>query len=154
KLQAAERAAQRAAAVARRRAEDIIFLGRGVSARLGDRRALVEELERRGLPLLATPADVAEALGLTIKRLRWLAYHADAPTRPHYVYFEVPKRTGGTRLLSAPHDDLKKAQRWILEDVVEKLPVTPAAHGFVADRSVVTNALPHVGRDVVVNCDL
>jgi retron-type reverse transcriptase len=154
KREAAERAAQRVAAVARRRAEDIIFLGRGVSARLNDRRALVEELARRGLPLLATPADVATALGLTIKRLRWLAYHADAPTRPHYVYFEVPKRTGGTRLLSAPHDDLKKAQRWILENVLEKLPVTPAAHGFVRERSVVSNALPHVGRDVVVNCDL
>jgi retron-type reverse transcriptase len=154
KREAAERAAQRAAAVAKRRAEDIIFLGRGVSAGLSDRRALVEELARRELPLLATPADLATALGLTIKRLRWLAYHADAPTRPHYVYFEVPKRTGGTRLLSAPHDDLKKAQRWILENVLEKLPVTPAAHGFVRDRSVVSNALPHVGRDVVVNCDL
>jgi retron-type reverse transcriptase len=154
KRQAAERAAQRAAEVARRRAEDIIFLGRGVSARLGDRRAHIEELERRGLPLLATPADVATALGLTIKRLRWLAYHADAPTRPHYVYFEVPKRTGGTRLLSAPHDDLKKAQRWILESILETLPVTAAAHGFVPDRSVVTNARAHVGRDVVVNCDL
>jgi retron-type reverse transcriptase len=154
KRAAAERAAARAAAVAKRRAEDIIFLGRGVSARLGDRRAHVEELARRGLPLLATPADVAKALGLSVKRLRWLAYHADAPTRPHYVYFEVPKRTGGTRLLAAPHEDLKGVQRWILEHVLDRLPVTDSAHGFVADRSVVSNARPHVGRDVVVNCDL
>jgi retron-type reverse transcriptase len=154
KRAAAERRAQRAAEVARRRAEDIIFLGRGVSARLGDRRALVEELARRGLPLLATPRDVADALGLSVKRLRWLAYHAEAPSRTHYVYFEVPKRTGGTRLLAAPHEDLKKAQRWILENVLAKLPVTDAAHGFVGGRSVVSNAVPHVGRDVVVNCDL
>jgi retron-type reverse transcriptase len=103
---------------------------------------------------LATPADVAKALGLGVPRLRWLAYHADAPTRPHYVYFEVPKRTGGTRLLAAPHEDLKRAQRWILDHVLTKLPLTDAAHGFAPERSVVSNARPHVGRDVVVNCDL
>jgi retron-type reverse transcriptase len=151
---AAERAAARAADVAKRRAEDIIFLGRGVSARLGDRRAHVEELGRRGLPLLSTPADVAKALGLGVPRLRWLAYHAEAPTRPHYVYFEVPKRAGGTRLLAAPHEDLKRAQRWILDNVLAKLPLTDAAHGFAPERSVVSNAREHVGRDVVVNCDL
>lgn len=81
---------------------------------------------------------------LSITRLRWLAFHAEAPARTHYVYFEVPKRTGGMRLLSAPHDDLKKAQHWILEHVLAKLPVTEAAHGFVPGRSVVSNARAHV----------
>jgi retron-type reverse transcriptase len=125
-----------------------------VSGGLGDRRSLVEELGKRGLPLLGSPADVARALGLSITRLRWLAFHAEAPSRTHYVYFHVPKRTGGVRLLSAPHDDLKKAQHWILEHVLAKLPVTEAAHGFVPGRSVVSNARPHLGRDVIVNCDL
>lgn len=154
KQEAAERRAARRAEIAQRRAEDIVFLGRGVSGALADRRPLVEELGRRGLPLLATPADVAKALGLTVPRLRWLAFHAEAPTRTHYVYFQVPKRTGGMRLLSAPHDDLKKAQHWILETILGKLPVTDAAHGFVEGRSVVSNAAAHVRRDVVVNSDL
>jgi retron-type reverse transcriptase len=150
----AEKRALRAAEVAKRRAEDIVYLGRGVSGGLADRRSLVEELSKRGLPLLGSPADVARALGLSITRLRWLAFHAEAPSRTHYVYFEIPKRTGGMRLLSAPHDDLKKAQHWILEHVLAKLPVTEAAHGFVPGRSVVSNARPHLGRDVLVNCDL
>lgn len=150
----AEKRALHAAQVAKRRAEDIIYLGRGVSGGLADRRSLVEELAKRGLPLLGSPADVARALGLSITRLRWLAFHAEAPSRTHYVYFEVPKRTGGMRLLSAPHDDLKKAQHWILENVLAKLPVTEAAHGFVPGRSVVSNARAHVARDVIVNCDL
>lgn len=150
----AEKRALHAAQVAKRRAEDIIYLGRGVSGGLADRRSLVEELAKRGLPLLGSPADVARALGLSITRLRWLAFHAEAPSRTHYVYFEVPKRTGGMRLLSAPHDDLKKAQHWILEHVLAKLPVTEAAHGFVPGRSVVSNARAHVARDVIVNCDL
>jgi len=154
KAESAQREEVRKALVAKRRAEDIIYLGRGVSGGLADRRAIVEELERRGLPLLGSPADVARALGLTVPRLRWLAFHAEAPSRTHYVYFEVPKRTGGMRLLSAPHDDLKKAQHWILENILAKLPVTDAAHGFVPGRSVVSNAAAHLCRDVVVNCDL
>jgi retron-type reverse transcriptase len=152
--EAAARKEARAAEIAKRRAEDVVFLGRGVSAGLADRRAHVEELGKRGLPILASPSDVAKALGLTVPRLRWLCFHAEAPTRTHYVYFEVPKKSGGMRLLSAPHEELKRAQHWILENVLAKLPVTDAAHGFVPGRSTVSNAQAHLSRDVVVNCDL
>ncbi|MDI1450728.1 reverse transcriptase domain-containing protein [Polyangium sp. 6x1] len=151
---AAERKKKHAEAVAKRRAEDIIFLGRGVSGSLGDRRANVEALQKQGLPLLSTPAEVAKALGLPIPRLRWLCYHNDAVEKPHYVYFEVPKRSGGTRLLSAPHEALSKAQQWILQNVLAKLSVEGEAHGFVKGRSTVTNARAHLGRGTVVNLDL
>jgi retron-type reverse transcriptase len=151
---AAERKKQRAEDVARRRAEDIVYLGRGVSAGLGDRRAHVEALTERGLPLLSTPADVAKALQIPVPRLRWLCFHGDAVEKPHYVYFEVPKRSGGTRLLSAPHEALAKAQQWILHNILDKLPVEEPAHGFVKGRSTVSNARPHLGKQVVVNLDL
>ncbi len=136
------------------RAEDIVFLGRGVSAGLKDRRSLVEELERRGLPVLSSPADIARALDLTIPQLRWLAFHAEAAERTHYVHFDVPKRSGGTRHLAAPHARLAAAQRWILTHILERLPVEDSAQGFVKTRSTVTNAAPHVGRGVVANLDL
>ncbi len=100
--QGAERKRQRAEAVARRRAEDIIFLGTDVSAGLADRRSHVESLVERGLPVLSTPADLAAALGVAVPRLRWLCFHGEAVERPHYVYFDVPKRSGGTRQLAAP----------------------------------------------------
>ena len=151
---AAEREASRREAVAKRRATDIIFAGRGVSGRLHDRRAHVEALAAHGVPVLATPADVAGALGLTIPQLRWLCFHNEAAQRTHYVYFEVPKRSGGTRLLAAPHKRLAAAQRWILDNILAKLEVTRHAHGFVADRSTVTNARLHVGKAIVINLDL
>jgi RNA-directed DNA polymerase len=154
KVESAERKRQRAEAVTKRRASDIVFLGRGVSYGLADRRADVEKLQRQGLPLLSSPADVATALELTIPRLRWLAFHTDAATRTHYVRFSVPKKSGGTRELAAPHLSLKKCQQWILNRIVAKLPAHDAAHGFVPGRSTVTNAQQHVGRQVVVNLDL
>lgn len=154
KAEAAERKRVRAEAVARRRATDIVFLGRGVSTQLHDRASVVDRLATNGLPILSTPADVAAALGLTISRLRWLAFHSDAATVSHYVRFEVPKRSGGTRQLAAPHADLALAQQWVLANVLSRVPAHDAAHGFVPGRSTVTNAAPHVGRAVVVNADL
>jgi retron-type reverse transcriptase len=154
KAEAAERKRRHAEAVAHRKATDIIFLGRGVSRGLADRRANIEKLRAANLPVLATPADVANALGLTIPRLRWLAFHSDAAMLTHYVRFTVPKKSGGTRELCAPHRSLAAAQRWIFENILQRLPTHPAAHGFVKGRSIKSNAEPHVGRHVVVNADL
>lgn len=152
--QSAERAATRAAEIAHRRQTDIVFAGRGVSARLHDRRAHIEELGRLGVPVLATPADLAGALGLSIPQLRWLCFHAEVAHKTHYIYFEIPKRSGGTRLLAAPHRKLAAAQQWVLTNVLAKLEVTGHAHGFVPGRSTVTNARPHVGKHIVVTLDL
>jgi retron-type reverse transcriptase len=58
------------------------------------------------------------------------------------------------RELAAPHRDLAAAQRWIFENILQRLPMHAAAHGFVKHRSIRTNAEPHVGRHTVVNCDL
>jgi hypothetical protein len=154
KAAAAERRRLRAEAVARRRATDIIHLGRGVSKGLADRRADVEKLAAADLPLLATPADVAEALNLDIPTLPWLAFHTEAATSTHYVRFTIPKRSGGVRHLFAPHEKLAAAQEWILRNVLDKVPTHPAAHGFVKARSTVTNASEHVDRAVVLNTDL
>ena len=140
--------------VQRRRATDIVFLGRGVSRGLADRRANVEKLQLAGLPLLASPADVATAMGLTISKLRWLAFHSDAPTRVHYVSFDIPRKSGGTRRLSAPHQQLAMAQHWILTNILNLVPVHENAHGFIARHSVVTNAKPHQHSSVVINTDL
>jgi RNA-directed DNA polymerase len=154
RLLAEERRRERVDAVARRKAEDIVHLGRGVSSRLHLRESDVEALERRGLPILHTPADVAHALGVPVPTLRWLCYHSEAAERPHYAYFEIPKRSGGTRLLAAPQPMLAAAQRWVLAEVLTPLPVEEPAHGFVRGRSTVSNAEPHCARDLVVNQDL
>lgn len=159
KDEAAAKRAKEAEDVARRKREDIVYLGRSglaknVSKGLSDRRSNIEKLAARSLPRLSSPADVARALGLEIKTLRFLAFHADAQRHAHYTQFEVPKKRGGTRTLSAPKPQLAKAQQWILEEILEKLPVDPVAHGFVKERSTVTNARPHAGKAIVINQDL
>lgn len=154
KQESAERKRLTAEAIAQRRANDIIYLGRGVSKGLADRRGNVEKLTAKGLPLLATPLELASVLGLTIPRLRWLAFHSEAATVIHYIPFTIPKKGGGTRQLAAPHESLANAQEWILSNILAKVPLHASAHGFVPGRSTVTNATGHVGKGVVLNADL
>jgi len=57
-------------------------------------------------------------------------------------------------LISAPMPRLKAAQEWILRNILSEIEPHPAAHGFRPGRSIVSNAAPHVGAEVVVNVDL
>ncbi|MFZ2281010.1 MAG: reverse transcriptase family protein [Prosthecobacter sp.] len=154
KAEAAKRQEERAAGIAHRKATDIIFLGRGVSGGLADRRSHVEKLQEAKLPVLSTPAELATALELPVKRLRWLAFHAEVAVVTHYIRFQIPKKSGGVREISTPHTDLARAQRWILQNILERVPVSGVAHGFVRERGTLTNARSHTGKDVVLNADL
>lgn len=154
KAESAARHKARQKAIAERRARGIDFLGRGVSRGLADHRSNIERLQQNDLPLLSTPAELANAMGISVPELRWLAFHSEAPSRTHYVTFGIPKKSGGVRTISTPHIRLAHAQQWILNNVLKRLAPHDAAHGFVGGRSVLSNAIPHVNAHVVVNVDL
>ncbi len=145
---------QRAAAWKERKAKEVLFLGRGVSGGLSARTPDEARLTKQSLPVLATPEALAQAMGVSVGQLRALCFTRTASTTSHYVRFLLPKKTGGTRLISAPLPRLKAAQAWVLENLLKKVPVHEAAHGFREGRSIVTNARPHVGAGMVVNLDL
>ncbi|MBZ4336116.1 reverse transcriptase family protein [Corallococcus sp. AS-1-12] len=113
-----------------------------------------ERARQNGLPPLNTAEELATALGLSVSKLRGFAFHRDVDTGSNYVTWSIPKRTGGERTITSPKPELKEAQRWVLSNVVERLPVHGAAHGFVAGRSILTNALAHRGADVLVKVDM
>ncbi len=113
-----------------------------------------ERAEKNGLPPWENARELAAAMELSLSELRWLTFHREVDTGSHYRSWTVPKRTGGERTITAPMAKLKGLQRWALENYFEKLPVHSAAHGFLPARSVLTNALAHVGADVVVKLDV
>lgn len=145
---------ERAAAWRSRQAQDIVYLGEGVSAGLNQTDCDRDRLQQYQLPELGTAADIAQAMGLPLGQLRFLSFSRRISHISHYVRFRIAKKTGGDRLISAPMPRLKAAQYWIVANILEPLKVHDAAHGFCRNRSIVTNATPHVGADVVVNLDL
>ncbi len=138
----------------RHRSETIVYCGIGVSAGLSAVRSDVEALTRRGLPVLHAAGDLAQQMGIERKALRWLTYHRRGATLVHYHRYEIAKKSGGVRCISAPKPALAQAQRWIFHNILRRLDPEPQAHGFVPGRSIVSNAAPHAGQDVVINLDL
>lgn len=114
----------------------------------------LEQLACYGLPAWKTEKELAGALGVTVKEMRFFSIHREMDAVPHYVMFAIPKRSGGERLIMAPKRRLKALQRKVLELLVEKLPVSPHAHGFRKARSIKSGAEPHVGKAVLVKQDL
>ncbi|MHC4938074.1 MAG: reverse transcriptase family protein [Planctomycetota bacterium] len=74
--------------------------------------------------------------------------------RTAYRKTSIPKRSGGRRLLHVPDDKTKDLQRRILHRLLARLRAHGAAHGFERNRSIATNARPHVGHAVVVRMDI
>ena len=105
------------------------------------------------LPALADPAAVATLVGISTADLAKLM-RPGTDAGSGYVEFEIPKAKGGTRKIAAPRTPLRKVQRKILDEILAKVPLHDAAHGFVPDRSTVTNALPHTRAAIVLKLDL
>ncbi len=150
---AAERKQRRAAYDAYRQ-DHIVHVGAGHSAGLQNITTAALALTNRGLPVIQNGQDLAAQMGITLSALRWLTYHRRAAAVVHYHRFEIDKKTGGVRCISAPKAALARAQEWVLDNILARLEVEPHAHGFVPGRSIRSNATPHVGKQVVVNLDL
>lgn len=144
----------RAAAWTLQKAHSVVYLGEDVSAGLNKAVSDAAQLAKYGLPLLHNGEALAAAMGIDLGKLRFLAFNRNVGHISHYKRFKLPKKSGGYRTISAPMPQLKAVQHWILEHILYKVPNSPSAHGFVPQRSIVSNATPHVGQDIVINIDL
>jgi RNA-directed DNA polymerase len=134
--------------------QEIVFLGEGVSGGLNQTECDRDRLQTYGLPEYGTSEEIATAMGISLGELRFLAFARRASSVSHYIRFKIAKKTGGERLISAPMPRLKQAQTWILHNILEVVDLHDSAHGFCRGRSIVSNAAPHVGADIVINLDL
>lgn len=142
------------------RSENLPFLGRGVSQRLGfSAPSNAEKLNQGELPLLHQPVDLAQMLEITVPELAWLCYHREAAPIDHYSRFTIAKRSGGLRAISAPRPYLKAAQTHILRAILERVPLHDAAMAFRPARNIGDNAAFHShgesgGPAVILRVDL
>ena len=71
-----------------------------------------------------------------------------------YTSFEIPKKSGSMRQIDAPTFQLKLIQRAIKAMLETEFEASSAAHGFIRDRNIQSNAAVHVGQDWVLNLDV
>jgi len=70
-----------------------------------------------------------------------------------YITYELPKKSGGKRIISSPAPHLKSVQRSLLKMLYLE-GFSDQSTGFIPGRSIVTNAVLHVGKEIVVNADI
>jgi len=73
-----------------------------------------------------------------------------------YTQIEIPKRSGGTRILSIPSDSLKILQKHLANGLEAELgqKIHKTANAYVKGRNTVTNAIPHLGCAVLIKLDI
>lgn len=145
---------EKATAWQQKKKTDIGYLGEGVSTTLNHLESNSSQLAKHDLPKFDTVADLATEMDRPVGEIRFLAFNRRTSTTTHYRRFGIRKKSGDIRIISAPMPRLKHAQQWILLNILEKVELHRAAHGFRRGRSIVTNAQPHVKSDVVINLDL
>lgn len=139
----------------KRKAENIIFIGKGYSSLLSKKETDIQKLKENQMPIIETDKELAAFLQIDYKTLRYLVYHRDVVTFDNYYRFDIPKKSGGTRHIAAPKTQLKTAQRQILEQILQKVEVSDLSHGFIKSRSVLTSAKTHnTSPDLLINIDL
>ena len=114
----------------------------------------------KALKSASSIADIARILGFKTSALAYLLYKK--PETERYKSFQIPKRYGGVRDISAPCEEFKLLQRRladVLQNCIEEADELQGwqdkmVHGFRRQRSIVTNATRHRRKRYVFNLDL
>jgi RNA-directed DNA polymerase len=105
-----------------------------------------------GLKTILSPAHLAWTLGYGYRKFSYLIFGLPGPSK--YRRFKIPKRSGGEREISAPKWPLLRLQQRLRPMLDELYRPRSTVHGFVKERSIITNARVHVGSRWVLNIDL
>lgn len=99
-----------------------------------------------------TPKGLAKELGTHYKYIKFLYY--EKQISDCYSTFEIPKKSGGYRAISAPNSTLSSLQSRLAKLLSELYKPKDCVRGFVPGSSIKHNAEPHTRKKFVFNIDL
>lgn len=101
----------------------------------------------KALPYLPDIETLALYIGIDAALIRQILHR----TSFHYRTFQLKKRNGQYRTINSPRTYLKVTQWWILDNILNRVPLNDNVHGFRIGRSFVTNANFHLGAKHILN---
>lgn len=110
----------------------------------------IDILNKAKLPVIFDLDHLSLLLGLNKE---YLASVINSP-KNHWRSFRLKKRSGGFRDISVPYPTLLYVQRWIYNNILVKIAVSPYCHGFKPGRSIITNASWHLDKSQLLKIDL
>jgi RNA-directed DNA polymerase len=110
----------------------------------------IRAFSERGVSPLVDEGSLAHLVGISPK----LIFSMTLNPAKYYRKFQLKKKSGKTRIISAPKTYLKSVQWWILDNILNKVSFEDVVTGFVRGRGVVFNANVHFGSKHLYNTDL
>ncbi len=107
-------------------------------------------LRRKPFRDVTSPQDIARLTKTPLARLKWITENRAGL----YGRFKQPKKKGGYRVITPPCEELKGIQYRIKDYLDKRIRWPQHLRGGIDGESVVTNAKPHIGQDVVGNFDV
>lgn len=108
-------------------------------------------LKTLGVPIINSSKHLCEQLSITEQALFFLTFKKDNC----YCVKEIPKNDGTKRILHVPNLYLKVIQRWILNEILEKINVSKQAMAFVPKKNgLKDNALQHKEKLFILEMDI
>lgn len=104
----------------------------------------------KDLPIIYDAKHLAKMLGCNVS----LLYAISNSPYDFYKNHRIKKSNGGYRKINEPLLSLKKIQRWILKNILEKSPLHPSAKAFRKGYSLKHNARFHRNQEIVLSLDL
>lgn len=104
--------------------------------------------------------EIAKFIGIETKELSFILYKQKVDSL--YNTFEIPKKSGGFRIINAPVEKLKKIQIKLRDSLyiihneyMETNNITElVSHGFQRNKSIITNAYIHKKKRYILNIDI
>lgn len=101
---------------------------------------------------ISSRTELASWLGVSERQLRYVAYAMSAEKK--YRSFQIRKKNGGQRAITAPTDVLKRIQKRIAFGVDGVRKRSLISHGFEKGRSIFDHARPHKSKSFVITADI
>ncbi|AIQ65348.1 hypothetical protein PSTEL_21715 [Paenibacillus stellifer] len=102
------------------------------------------------LPVIFDKIHLSMLFGMEVKELTVLVKSIEN----QYTIRNIPKKNGDTRELYIPSLKLKEIQRWILDEILYNIKVSPYCTGFMKEKSILENARIHENKACVMNLDI
>jgi len=115
-----------------------------------NRLSSINALLLQGLPVMSDLDDFAKEARLSKDTI----YRLSKYSTEYYKIYEIPKKSGGVRLIAQPSRMMKGIQGWILVKILNKLTPSVNSTGFRKGYNLLRNAMPHVGAVEILNLDI
>jgi RNA-directed DNA polymerase len=111
----------------------------------------IELISKKGFPPIFSLPHLCLTSSVSIKNTITIC---ESSRRDFYKRFKLKKKKGGYRVIQTPVNELKFLQRWILDNILEKIPSHHSCKGFDKNTSIIKNAECHLNSECILKIDL